>query len=631
MIRTSFFLSLLLLFTYVPDLGAAGFSCRLYDELRGSQDKITALAFCADGSCLASGDADGTILLWDPGKGGEPVRRISGHGKEVTALLVSPRQGVLFSGGKDKYVRMWNLADGKLKKEHKVGEKVRSLALSPDERTLIIGGKKGEVFLWDTKTGRIIKTIRGAHDSAVHFVAATGEDTFRSVGEDRKTKFWEVSRSRPLSTMVDEYDYEVETAACNPSMDICAMGATVVRMQKFHKGIREYYNIYLRDGMSWGHAGILKGHDLPIQALAMAPEGDYLASGGDGKYVHVWDLETGQIRADMKCEAEVSSLAFCPNGEWLAAGLENGLVIIFRTKGIQGPREIPEVIMAAEPDLTPGESYAVIIGISKFQDSNISPLKYTVPDARAFYDFITSSRGGNFDKSKVKLLLDREATKVNIEDALKSFLPKNAGKDDMVVLFFAGHGIPETDLTGRSDDGMEKYLVPTDADLDRVAATCVPMSIFSEVFSSIRSKRVIFFIDSCFSGGGAGKGDVPDVLKRTFSSRKMGLRGVTLTPGFLKQLTEGPQGYGKVLITASQANEQALELPELGHGLFTYYLLEALSGDADNGDGYVTLKETYDYLEDRVAMRSRKEGGKQTPMMAGSITGKIVISRVPKQ
>jgi len=218
---------------------------------------------------------------------------------------------------------------------------------------------------------------------------------------------------------------------------------------------------------------------------------------------------------------------------------------------------------------------------------------------------------------------------VNIEDALKNFLPKNTGKDDTVVMFFAGHGTPDTDLTGNSDDGVEKYIVPYDADLTKIAASCIPMSQFSDIFSSIRSKRVVVFLDTCFSGGSAGKSDTPDVLKRTFSSSERSSRGLTITSKFINKLTEGPSGYGKVLLTASQANEQALELPELKHGLFTYYLLDGLSGKADkDGDGYITLNEVYDFLEERVAMESRKAGGKQTPMMVGSITGKIVLSRI---
>jgi hypothetical protein len=608
---------------------ADNLSCRLYDELKGNEDTIVTIAFSPKGTFMASADAKGNILVWDMKDEVKVSKRFVAPFGDEGALIFSQDEQFLFCAGKDKTVQIWNLVDGTKLRDLSMNQPVRSLAISPDGKTLIGGGTKGGITLWDIESGREIKSIKEAHKNGVLFAAFTDQETFRSVGEDRKMKSWDINRSRPLATGIDEMVYEVMATTCNASMDVCAVGTVVVRMKKFHRGVKEFHNIYLKDGISWGRAGTLKGHDLRIHALSFTPQGDYLASGGEGKTVNIWNMKSSQIEADIRYGFKVSALSFSPDGKWLAVGGDNKLVSLYKLKGVPGIKEMPEIMIASEPDLTPGEKYAVVVGLSQFKDPNVTPLKYTVSDAKSFYQFLTSEQGGAFPKKNVLMLSDADATKVNLEDAFKNFLPKNAGKDDTVVLFFAGHGTPDTDLSGRSDDGMEKYLVPYDADLQRIAATCIPMSEFSQIFSSIRSRRVVFFLDTCFSGGSAGKGSTPDVLTRTFCGQQTSTRGLTITSQFINKLTEGPNGYGKVLLTASQANEQALELPELAHGLFTYYLLEGLSGKADNdGDGFVTLKELYDFLEERVAMHSRRSGGKQTPMMAGTITGKIVLSRI---
>lgn len=85
------------------------------------------------------------------------------------------------------------------------------------------------------------------------------------------------------------------------------------------------------------------------------------------------------------------------------------------------------------------------------------------------------------------------------------------------------------------------------------------------------------------------------------------------------------------MITASGPNEVALESPELGHGIFTYYLLEGLAGKADrNGDGLVTVSELYEYVEDQVDRKAREAGGRQRPLMKGEIEGTLPLSRTAR-
>ena len=84
-----------------------------------------------------------------------------------------------------------------------------------------------------------------------------------------------------------------------------------------------------------------------------------------------------------------------------------------------------------------------------------------------------------------------------------------------------------------------------------------------------------------------------------------------------------------MIIAAAGPNEVALETSELGHGVFTYYVLQGLAGEADRDtDGVVTVSELYDYVEQQVDRKARAAGGRQRPLMKGEIEGTLPLSRV---
>jgi hypothetical protein len=91
---------------------------------------------------------------------------------------------------------------------------------------------------------------------------------------------------------------------------------------------------------------------------------------------------------------------------------------------------------------------------------------------------------------------------------------------------------------------------------------------------------------------------------RTFASKKT--RAWDVDELFLERLT---RARGRAIITASRPTEVSIELPELGHGLFTYDLVQGLKGAADlNRDGIVSLQELYEYVEQQVTSKSRPWG-----------------------
>jgi len=270
----------------------------------------------------------------------------------------------------------------------------------------------------------------------------------------------------------------------------------------------------------------------------------------------------------------------------------------------------------ATPPPSVGNRWAVIIGVGRYENPQIPPLRYTVADAEAMYRTLTGAAG--FKKDNVLLLTDRsdrKPTLKNIKYALGTFLARNARKDDTVLIFFAGHGAPEIDQRGLERDGLAKYLIPMDADPEDLYSTALPMDELQTIFGRLESDRVVAFLDACYSGAAGG---------RTFASKKTRAGGVD--DQFLDRLT---RSRGRAIITASRPAEVSIELPELGHGLFTYYTVAGLKGAADgNRDGIVTLQELYEYVEAEVSKKSRAVGGNQHPVMKGELEGVLPLTRV---
>jgi len=251
--------------------------------------------------------------------------------------------------------------------------------------------------------------------------------------------------------------------------------------------------------------------------------------------------------------------------------------------------------------------YAVVIGINKYK--NLPPLKYAVNDAREFYRYLTEVN--QVPKDHVWLLLDQEATLDKLRRTLGTLLRRSAGKEDTVIIFLAGHGATETDPSSPDGDGLEKYILPVNADPMDLYSSAMPMSEVARIFQRISSERLVFIGDTCYSGASGGRTILAGGTRATFSG------------AFLERLS---QGKGRVILTASDANELSVEKDELNHGVFTYYLLEGLRGKADvDGDGVVTVDEVYRYVSAKVPQAT---GQGQHPVRKGETTGQIVLGVV---
>ncbi|MCD4674400.1 MAG: caspase family protein [Desulfobacula sp.] len=254
-----------------------------------------------------------------------------------------------------------------------------------------------------------------------------------------------------------------------------------------------------------------------------------------------------------------------------------------------------------------GQIFAAIIGINEYQ--SVRHLKYAVNDAKAFKNYLKYNIG--VPEKNLFYLTDKQASKRNLQKILGTHLKRSASKEDTVFIFFAGHGAVESDPGNPDGDGFEKYLLPYDADLNDLYTSSISMDEIRKIFQRIRSERIIFIADSCYSGASGGR----TIL--TSSSR------ANLSDNFLERISKGK---GRIIISSCAANEVSQEDDNFKHGLFTYYLLKGLRSEADfDNDGLISVGEIFGYVSKTVPSAS---GQNQHPVKRGDLEGQFFIGRV---
>ena len=144
-----------------------------------------------------------------------------------------------------------------------------------------------------------------------------------------------------------------------------------------------------------------------------------------------------------------------------------------------------------------GEKWAIIIGISKYQESHLN-LEYADRDAQDFYDILIQPKEGFFKAKNIIKLINEDASSRKINKALKQFL-KNPDTDDLVLIYFACHGAYDPDRPKNT------YLLPYDTELDDIAGTGVEMSeIDNSIKKNLLAKKTIVIADACHSGNIGG-------------------------------------------------------------------------------------------------------------------------------
>lgn len=252
--------------------------------LQGHTGDVNGIAFSPDGTMLASGSSDDTVILWDM-ETGERLRTLRGHdfpGGDVFSVTWSPDGTLLASGSDDKTVIVWDVGTGEpLRTLQGHTERVTSVAWSPDGVTLASGANDNSVILWDGQTGTQLSTLGGHVNPDVVVI-------------------------RVLSLA---WSHDGAMLAAGFSDDAIMLW-----------------------GMETGEVlRILEGHVSGVHSLAFSPYGKTLFSGAkDG--VLVWDVGTGESQSLLPGVDFFYPLMYMspsPGGDLLALGWTDGTIWLY--------------------------------------------------------------------------------------------------------------------------------------------------------------------------------------------------------------------------------------------------------------------------------------------------------------
>lgn len=243
--------------------------------------------------------------------------------------------------------------------------------------------------------------------------------------------------------------------------------------------------------------------------------------------------------------------------------------------------------------------HGLFIGVNRYASKDIDNLASAVRDASALHALFSDNLGDT-----CRLITDSDATTARLRAELRE-LQTASSENDVVVIAFSGHGSDTHEI------------VTYDADLYNLPSTALPLDELTELVSSIPAKHLLVVLDCCFSGGAGAK-----VLNAPLMPRG-GPGGVTLsTEALLNKMA----GTGRLILTASTADQPAWEDMRLGHGLLTYHLLQAMLGPAEVAqDGRISLFDLLKYVTQQVkASASGTAIARQEPTLRGRWDGEVI-------
>lgn len=266
--------------------------------------------------------------------------------------------------------------------------------------------------------------------------------------------------------------------------------------------------------------------------------------------------------------------------------------------GTRDARHRAEPAGAVGPSTGPVRNrWALLVGVNRYVEPAFPTLKYCVNDVLALAELL---RGRGYVPVVLHDELPRDdphfPTRENVEAELAR-LSQVAGPDDLLWAHFACHG--------KLVDG-QPLLITHETRAPTLAQRALPLGEVERQMRGSRARRLVLTLDACHTGVETGR-DIAD-------------------PEFINNAYELAEGFA--LIAASTAQQVAQEWAEVQHGVFTYYLLEGLSGRADRANkDFVTVSDLATHVLDGLRRWNVEHGGLlQEPNARTAMFGDIILA-----
>ena len=264
---------------------------------------------------------------------------------------------------------------------------------------------------------------------------------------------------------------------------------------------------------------------------------------------------------------------------------ENLILDVYREFSLNNSQEeIEQLFPGRIKDKSSNNKVAVIIGIQNYAD--IPDTKYSDKDAMAFAEFANQTL--NIPSKNIKYLFNEDAKYFGFK-GIQTWLENKVNKNTDVYVFYSGHGLG---VEGKSK------LLPSDFVTQFQNESSYEKDQFLADISNLNPKHIYAFFDTCFSG-----------LGRSGETLIAGLKNISIVEEVLPS-------NNITIFNSSSGLEFSTDFDAAGHGLFSYYLMKGLEGNADfDGDRKLTTNELFSFIKENVSEKALDIGLNQNPSL----------------
>lgn len=550
-------------------------------QLKGHTREVMAVAYSPDGTKLATSSGDRSGALWEA-ETGKRFFWLLGHREEVGCIAFSPDGTRVVTGANDDTALLWDAASGKrLNLAARHGTDVYSVAFTPDGRRVITGERQELIQLSDPTTGTTVRQFIG-HMADVHSLSVSPDGrVFLSGSKDGTARLWDLATGRELLTLTcDATRRSWAVAGPEGFFDGSDPGRRLLGF-RFPKPPSPEVDRFFEDGFrpglltevvrrQWPAPEKPLGRSRPPSLKFAAPKArvsdrqdvavavDVTDQGG-GISPLVVEVNGARVTAPTKSEPGA-------DGKSTRVGFTVSLApgpnkIRVRAAGADGSWESRADLEVTHPRTPEHKSrmYVLAVGVGDYSEKGLK-LSYPAKDARAVAELLRVRGGKLHDRIDVIPLLDAEAKRTSIEDAVHDVAELTRPQDTLVVIL-CGHG---AFLGDRLYFASHDLRIGSDRPVGALRTRGLPVDELAGAMATARAWKRVLIVDTASSGFAFGSAEK--------DRSEIGLRGA------VERLS---RSHGVHMLVAAGYTNKAVEFSELGHGALSYALLAA--GGIDRG------------------------------------------------
>lgn len=266
-----------------------------YVDLEGvAQDTdqyVRSVAFSPDGKLLVTGSEDQIVRVWDVAE--QKLRcRLTGHSQDIYSVEFMPNGTQVVSGSGDRTVCIWDVATGSLARTLAIDEVeagrdggITSVAVSPNGKYIVAGSLDRTIRVWEVDSGRSLETLEGHRDSVYSVSFAPDGRHLISGSLDKSIKVWQfdsadaIHRGTCKYTILGHKDFVLSVAGTPPD------GRWIVSGSKDR-------SVQFWDSLSGTTQLMLQGHKNSVISVAISPNGACFATGSGDCRARIWSYST---------------------------------------------------------------------------------------------------------------------------------------------------------------------------------------------------------------------------------------------------------------------------------------------------------------------------------------------------